>query len=834
MRGSLFNDPARAGVNAAILTCFAVTQPVLDLLRAAPDFLVAHQARPSGILALALVLSLLLPAVVAVVVWIVWRIHARAGRILETVVAAAAFALMVMLALARWESIDGRILIALALLSGAAAAGAYARWAGVRTFTTALAPGLVAFPLIFFLNPGIKSLMAPPDARAQSASASTTPVVMVVFDQFPLTSLLGPGNTIDRAAYPAFAELAGGSTWYRNATTVSDYTRWALPAILTGREPVPSGLPVAAHHPASLFTMLGASHRMHVFEPITAMCPREICAVNDQSLAAWMRGMARTLSTAYLHALAPADFDASLPPIDQGWQEQAPPPDASIGELWYEQHRRGRRREVLDFIDTIGTSGDDRPAFHYLHVLLPHEPFIYFPGGQQFSIETRLPGLIGREVWHDDEWAVTQAYRRHLLQASYVDTLLGQLLARLKETGLYDRSLIVVTSDHGASFRPGLTFRRITRQTQMDILPVPLFIKHPHQTAGAVSDRNVESIDIAPTMADILDIPLMWNVHGTSAAGTAPERPIKRAFYQDATRSLSFAGSLLPDLFAANDRKRALFGTPDVNPFYEPEASPARELIGQPLDALRVSDGAPGRFTLDVRGDFSDVDPAGETVPAYLAGTAEDGGGRPVTLAIAVNGRVRATTRTYTFEQDAVYHTWSSVLPPDAFNRGHNTLEIFVVAREAEGAALRRVYQSDADALDLSAPAAVYAWGVTQEGFHDREWRGSTPYRWTSDVARITAPIAGPAPKALRVSLLMSGQKDKPLRVTIDGCEVFTGGVPAGAWSRVFDLAACPALGPDAVIELTTQAVRARSRTDRRWLGVAVQRIDLLDTLPPR
>jgi hypothetical protein len=368
----------------------------------------------------------------------------------------------------------------------------------------------------------------------------------------------------------------------------------------------------------------------------------------------------------------------------------------------------------------------------------------------------------------------------------------------------------------------------------MDILPVPLFVKHPHQTAGVISDRNVESIDIVPTMADILDIPVMWNVHGRSAEGTEPERPVKRAFYDDASRSISFGPSMLADLSAANARKRAIFGTFDVNPFYEPNNSPFRALIDQPLDMFRVSDGADIRFTLDVRGDLSDVDPSGERVPAYLAGSAQGNADEPVTLAIAVNGRIRATTRTYPFEQGGVQGAWSSVLPPDAFSRGHNALEIFVVSRDGDGAALRRVYRSDADVLDLSAPAAVYAWGVTQEGFHDREWREGTPYRWTSDLARITAPVdPNRVPKALRVSLLMSGKNNKPLRVTINGCELFNGGVPAGAWTRVFDLSTCPALGSKAVIEVKTQAVRPRSRFDRRWLGVAVERIDLLDTLPP-
>ena len=78
----------------------------------------------------------------------------------------------------------------------------------------------------------------------------------------------------------------------------------------------------------------------------------------------------------------------------------------------------------------------------------------------------------------------------------------------------------------------------------------------------------------------------------------------------------------------------------------------------------------------------------------------------------------------------------------------------------------------------------------------------------------------------------MSGRNGKPLRVTIDGCELYNGTVPAGRWSRVFDLSACPALEDAAVIELRTEEDRPRNPRDRRRLGVAIDRIDLLDALP--
>ena len=58
-------------------------------------------------------------------------------------------------------------------------------------------------------------------------------------------------------------------------------------------------------------------------------------------------------------------------------------------------------------------------------------------------------------MWTDNQSAVNQYWQRHLLQLGFTDRLLGRLVTRLRRAGLYDRSLLVVTADHGASFRPG-------------------------------------------------------------------------------------------------------------------------------------------------------------------------------------------------------------------------------------------------------------------------------------------------------------------------------------------------------------------------------------------
>ena len=132
---------------------------------------------------------------------------------------------------------------------------------------------------MFLLTPGIAGLLAAADEEPalDVAFGATPPVVIVIFDQLPLISLLDADGRIDPALYPHFAALASESTWFRNASAVAEYTSFALPAILTGNYPELGRLPVAADYPENLFTLLGGRYRLHVQEPLTELCPAALC-----------------------------------------------------------------------------------------------------------------------------------------------------------------------------------------------------------------------------------------------------------------------------------------------------------------------------------------------------------------------------------------------------------------------------------------------------------------------------------------------------------------------------------------------------------------------------
>ncbi len=88
---------------------------------------------------------------------------------------------------------------------------------------------------------------------------------------------------------------------------------------------------------------------------------------------------------------------------------------------------------------------------------------------------------------------------------AYFDQQLGEVIERLKKDGLYDKSLIVFTSDHGEEFREHGEF--LHNQPYEESLRVPLLVKFPKgEYRGKRVKSTVELIDIHPAVLDYLGL----------------------------------------------------------------------------------------------------------------------------------------------------------------------------------------------------------------------------------------------------------------------------------------------------------------------------------------
>ena len=269
-----------------------------------------------------------------------------------------------------------------------------------------------------------------------------------------------------------------------------------------------------------------------------------------------------------------------------------------------------------------------------------------------------MPGRR-RELWPKDDWAVAQAQQRQLLQLGFVDVVIGRVIARLKAAGMYDRSLMIVLSDHGVAFRSGSPRRDFTDETAAQIMRIPLILKLPVDSPAIVdgtftlgklkvNDRNVETIDLVPTIADILGVAVPWKTDGTSVVGVGAKEPATKSIFYDMARQETRLRPARPG--PSGRRFKSSWTRLDGSPIRIGFRRPPRfaSLIGLQTSRLQIADGGCA-VAVDYLSDFSQMDRDGAVVPFEFAGQFE--GELPADglsfLAVSINGTVRAVTRSW-------------------------------------------------------------------------------------------------------------------------------------------------------------------------------------------
>jgi hypothetical protein len=681
----------------AALSAFAVAQPLFDLLGESPDFFAVRGSTRWDIVLFALAVVLVPPAGLIAVEAAAGLVSTQLRRALHLLFVAGLAGVVIVQVLERATDLSSTgALLVLAALLGAVVAVLYWRLPPARTFLTVLSPAPIAFLVYFLLVSPVAdlTLAGDPDVALANVDARA-PVVLVVFDEFPVSSLLDGSGEIDAARYPSFADLARGSTWFRNATTISYSTTQAVPAILTGLNRKGGGPPVFASHPRNIFTLLGDDYRMNVVETHTRLCPEVVCKGQERSSSSREEeaSLYSDAGIVYLHLVAPPRLEETLPPITQQWmnfgrQEDevsklldralAEPPGQrpQARQQYHDAHTRAYNR----FLASIKRTRD--PSLNFAHVWFPHAPWWYFPSGSQSSAgATPAPGRDDpTDTWQERSLTL-QAYQRHLLQVGFVDALVGGLLDRLRRTAMYDRSLVVVTADHGISFRPGESQRGASQATLQDIAFVPLFVKGPGQKRGAVVDYHVETIDVLPTIADSLGIRIPWRIDGRTALRDPLRETVRVRTYPredpDREATAPFA-SLLQRQDESIRRKAELFGAGSWERLFA--LGPHRELLGRPVTALPVYAESADRATIDHEGTrrlLASMEAGLRFVPSPLQGHVEGDSARiGRTLAVAVNGTIAAFATIYRASGE---ERFSALAPESAFHIGRNEVEFFWV-----------------------------------------------------------------------------------------------------------------------------------------------------------
>jgi choline-sulfatase len=171
----------------------------------------------------------------------------------------------------------------------------------------------------------------------------------------------------------------------------------------------------------------------------------------------------------------------------------------------------GRGFERLDAHPPQGAPGAARRASRALEGLVPRKPLFLLvhvadPRGP-FEIDAADPGSFVE---------LRAQYRRAVEEA---DRAIGALLDELRRRGLYDRSLIVVTSNHGQALgEHGVVGSAVNLHDAM--LRVPLILRLPQARASEplarLRHRLVRHVDVVPTLLELLHQPPLPGATGRS------------------------------------------------------------------------------------------------------------------------------------------------------------------------------------------------------------------------------------------------------------------------------------------------------------------------------
>jgi arylsulfatase A-like enzyme/Tfp pilus assembly protein PilF len=155
-----------------------------------------------------------------------------------------------------------------------------------------------------------------------------------------------------------------------------------------------------------------------------------------------------------------------------------------------------RAAEVIDLGIAWLAAHRGPPFFLWIHLFDPHDPYAPPP-----PFDSRF-----KERPYDGEIA-------------YVDREVGRLLAFLKESGLASRTLVVLVGDHGESFGEHQEYTHGYFIYDTTLL-VPLIVRPPGgRPARSVVTGQVSTVDIAPTILELLGMPRAAELQGRSLAG---------------------------------------------------------------------------------------------------------------------------------------------------------------------------------------------------------------------------------------------------------------------------------------------------------------------------
>lgn len=166
--------------------------------------------------------------------------------------------------------------------------------------------------------------------------------------------------------------------------------------------------------------------------------------------------------------------------------------------------------EVSNTADWRGRD-KDQPFFTVLNFTTTHESQVWKRAKNKLRVD---PNIVTVPPYYPDNEIIRQDIARHYSNVSELDDQVGEVLKKLEDDGLLDKTIIFFWTDHG----DGLPFYK--REIYKRGLHIPLIIRHPNKTmAGTRNSDMISAIDFGPTVLSLVNLPTPPQMHGRAFLG---------------------------------------------------------------------------------------------------------------------------------------------------------------------------------------------------------------------------------------------------------------------------------------------------------------------------
>lgn len=204
---------------------------------------------------------------------------------------------------------------------------------------------------------------------------------------------------------------------------------------------------------------------------------------------------------------------AAPPPFGQMYRPDAPAVDVSIRGM-------GKVRRLL----RLGFDHRGDPA----------QP----ASGEDANRNPSKHERIGRKNWDEGMELARGLDAEYCAEITFCDEHLGRLITGLKRENLYENSLIVLTSDHGETMYEHSNFFNHGESVYDTEIHTPLIVRFPRGNFGGRKEsRLVSSIDLVPTILELVGEPVTDRVEGESFDGLMDgSLPARAPIFAEATQ----------------------------------------------------------------------------------------------------------------------------------------------------------------------------------------------------------------------------------------------------------------------------------------------------------